>query len=77
VIENLDHFMVENEALLRLLGWDVVRKVLEDLLYGYCNLDGLEFGLLMFEDVLDALFDLLEGDWLLMCDGLRLAHVLV
>jgi hypothetical protein len=70
VIENLDHFVVEDKAFLGFLCGDEFREVLENLLYWNGDIDGLELSLLVIEDGFDAFLDLLKGDGLFMGKGL-------
>lgn len=74
MVENLDHFVVEYETFLSFLCRDEFRKVLKNLLEGNGDIDGLEFGLLVIKDDLDALLDLFEGNGLFVGEGLGLAH---
>lgn len=76
MVENLDHFMVENKAFFGFLGRDEFREILQYALKRYGDDHGCEYGFGVIEDGLDAFLDLLESDGLRVREGLGLAHCL-
>jgi hypothetical protein len=74
MVENLDHFMVEDKAFFGFLCRYEFREILEYALKRYGDNHRREFGFRIIKDGLDAFLDLLESDGLRVRKGLGLAH---